>query len=52
MKKLRAILAALVLAAPLTGCEVLKSLGLAAEAKVECDKDGCTVSGHVHTAPK
>lgn len=49
MKKLRAILAALALALPLTGCGLLEKLGLASSVKVECDKDGCTVSGHVHT---
>ncbi len=52
MKKLRAILAALVLALPLSGCELLRAVGLAGEIKVECDKDGCTVSGHVHPVPK
>ncbi len=50
MKKLRAVLAALVLASSLSGCGLLEKLGLAAEAKIECDKDGCTVSGHVHTS--
>lgn len=52
MKKLRAVLAALLLVVPLGGCSLLRAVGLAGEVKVECDKDGCTVSGHVHAAPK
>ncbi len=48
MRKLRAFVLALVLAAGLSGCEVFKALGLTATATVVCDKDGCRVEGHVH----
>jgi predicted small lipoprotein YifL len=48
VKKLRSLLAAMVLASSLSGCGLLEKLGLVAEAKVVCDQDGCRVEGHVH----
>lgn len=48
MRKLRALLAALVLAGSLSGCGLLEKLGLKAEARVVCDQAGCRVEGHIH----
>lgn len=49
MKRLRAVLAALVTVAALTGASCLEKHGLEPGVSVECTKDGCTVSGHLHT---
>lgn len=47
MKKIRAILAAFVAVALLSGSSCLEKIE--PSVSVECDKDGCSVSGHVHT---